>query len=127
MTTAPRKPQDRKQKTVAGPAEHPEGWDLLKPFDQVPVWDQTELLEIVKPLMGDAEPGTEEDGKGQSIDLMTFDTRIVGVLARKLADMAVDRDVYLAFVSGPGALVRAVNLGVAYAGQLGESGRSPSS
>jgi hypothetical protein len=111
-------PQDHKS-----PASDvkPEGWDLLLPFDQVAVWDQTELLEIVKPLMA----SSEEDGEG--LDLMSFDVKIIGQLARKLADLAVDRGVYTTFVSGPDALERAVNLGIAYAAQLGKSGGSATS
>ena len=129
MTTAtPRTPQDRKPKaTPPSPAAHPEGWDLLKPFDQVPVWDQTELLEIVKPLMSDAETVDETDDAGQRQRMMTFDTRLVGTLAKRLVDFAVDKDAYLAFVSGPGALERAIRLGVAYVDLMGESERSTSS
>lgn len=116
--TEPKKPQDRLAKTES--AAKPEGWDLLKPFDQVAVWDQAELLEIVKPLMSDSEESAD-------LNLMTFDVRIVGDLARKLADLAVDREAYTAFVSGPDALERAVNLGIVYAAQLGKSGDSATS
>lgn len=112
-------PQDRQPKQAAD--VKPDGWDLLLPFDKVPVWDQAELLEIVKPLMA----SSEEDEK--SLDLMTFDVRIVGDLAKKLADLAVDRGEYTSFVSGPDALERAVNLGIAYAAQLGKSGDSATS
>jgi hypothetical protein len=117
--TEPRKPADHKAK--AEPAAKPEGWDLLLSFDRVPVWDQAELLEIVKPLMA----SSEEDAEG--LDLMSFDVRIVGQLARKLSDLAVDKGAYTAFVSGPDALERAVNLGIAYAAQLGKSGDSATS
>lgn len=116
----PRKPQDRQSKQAAD--VKPDGWDLLLPFDRVPVWDQAELLEIVKPLMSDAQ-----DESKDGLDLMSFDVTIIGQLARKLADLAVDRNEYTAFVSGPDALERAVNLGIAYAAQLGKSGDSATS
>jgi hypothetical protein len=119
--TEPRKPQDRKPKAPASASEpdHPDGWDLLRPFSEVPVWDQTELLEIVKPMMADARAeGSAED------QAMSFDTRIVGQVARMLGERFVvtgRESEYLTFVSGDGALERAVNLGIAYAAQLGES------
>jgi hypothetical protein len=123
MTTTPKKPQDHLPKG-GDPDEKPAGWELLKPFDQVPVWDQTELIEIVKPILKD---GQDEGSDEKGIDIQNFDVRIVGELAKKLQDFALDRDAFLAFVSGPGALERAISLGVAYSMQLGESERSANS
>lgn len=123
---ATRKPQDHlppKNEPVEQPK--PDGWDLLKPFDQVPVWEQTDLIAIVQPLMPDVDP---DGGVSEiEIDLKTIDLTIVGQLAKRLQDFAVAPDAYRDFVSGPGALERAIELGLAYAIQLGESGRSTGS
>lgn len=111
-----KQPQDHQPKSDSEDAK-PAGWELLKPFDQVPVWDQTELIAIVQPLLASQE--ANDEGK-VDFDLATFDVRVVGHLAQKLQEYATDPDAYLQFVSGPGALVRAMELGIAYATQLGE-------
>lgn len=122
--TAPKKPQDHlPAKTADAEEPKPEGWDLMKPFDQVPVWDQVDLIEIVKPLI----PNDAKDGERVEIDLQNVDLRIIGELAKRLQDFALDRESYLTFMSGPDALNHAVTLGIAYAMQLGESERSASS
>ena len=110
--TEPRKPQDHKAKAV--PDKKPDGWELLKPFADVPVWDQTDLIAIVQPLMA------SERKEGEEVDMASFDLRLIGELAKRLKDFAVDEDAYVRFVSGPGALERAMNLGMAYVELLGE-------
>lgn len=124
---ATKKPQDRlaPSQPAANTAEqeHPEGWELLKPYDEVPVWEQLELVEIVKPLI----PKGVEPGQSVELDLNSIDLSIIGNLAKKLQDFAVDPGAYLSFVSGPQGLTHAMDLGIAYAMQLGESGRSATS
>ena len=117
--TEPKAPQDRKPPKVKAEPEHPEGWDLLKPFSEVPVWDQAELLEIVKPLAADAQEG---EGASPEQRAQSFDARLVGDLAKWLLDRAAsDRAGLERLFMGRGALQRAIVLGVAYADELGES------
>lgn len=122
-TTTRKAPQDHLPPQTTADAEqpHPAGWDLLKPFDEVPVWDQAELIATVQPILGqlrDAQGDVE--GDWVDLDIAKFDVTVIGRLAKQLTAYAVDEDAYLKFVSGPGALKRAVELGVAYAQQLGE-------
>lgn len=113
----PKVPQDRKPKAVPKEPEHPVGWDLLKPFSEVPVWDQAELMEIIKPLTATAEDEGSDEERA-----LSFDTRVVGQLAKWLLEYATVDGVALTKVfSGRGALERAIRLGVAYAEELGES------
>ena len=98
----------------------PDGWDLLKPFDQIPVWDQTDLLETVKPLIAAAE------SKG-GLDLANTDLRVIGDAAKQLRQSAVDDDAFMEFASGSKALNRIIDLAVWFVGQLGESERSATS
>lgn len=123
MANKPKQPQDHlPPKAAATDPPKPAGWELLKPFDQVPVWEQTDLIALVQPLIPDSTDEAEVE-----LDLKSIDLSIIGELAKRLQDYAVDKDAYIRFVSGPGALDRAIDLGMAYAIQLGESGRSASS
>lgn len=124
MTTTNRTrptPQDHQPKGT--PEEKPDGWELLKPFDEVPAWDQADLIAIVQPLMNQrSNTGGESDGDdtGLSLDLKSFDFRIVGLLTKKLCDFAVDEDALITFMSGKDAIARSLELAMWYVGQLGE-------
>lgn len=122
-------PQDRKPKAepekVFIPEETP-GWHLLKPFSEVPVWDQGPIMAIVEDLSsrlhsGDGE-GTEEVEIANTGDMLS----IIGGLAKALRAVANDPDEYTRFVSGKDGLTNAANLGFAWARQLGESEASAS-
>jgi hypothetical protein len=106
-----KKPQDRQAK--ATPDEKPAGWDLLKPFSEVPAWDQADLIEAFKPLMA--------AGGSESVNLLDLDMRAVGSVARLVHErFAVDPAALQAFTSGPGGLERMLQLASAYLEQLGE-------
>lgn len=110
----PKKPQDHKQ--AAAEEEKPDGWDLLKSPDHVPVWDQADLVARIAPLTGKI--------KGDSDTIEIEDTpemvRFIGEIARALLPYAVDQDAYVRFVSGRGALQRSAELSIWYVGLLGE-------
>lgn len=107
-TPADRKPKAVEVEEITNPEDVP-GWNLLKPMSEIPVWEQTPLIA----LMQDAFESSEQDGSSFSIDL-------VGQLAKALAVHALDEAEYTKFVSGPGALERAMNLAMAWVGQMGE-------
>lgn len=111
--TAPKQPQDRLAKAVQ-PDAKPEGWELLKPFSEVPAWDQADLIEAFKPLMAAGEGGN-------NTSLLNLDMRAVGTVARLVHErFAVDPAALQAFTSGPGGLERMLQLASAYLEQLGE-------
>jgi len=113
--TPPKAPQDRKPK--AAPVEEPlspeevPGWDLMKPMSEIPVWDQTPLIAVLQSAFDD----TEEEGETRS-----FDINLIGELAKAMSVHAIDEAAYLKFVSGAGAMERAMNLAMAWVGQMGE-------
>lgn len=104
----PAAPQDRKAKAVKAKPAHVKGWELLKPLNEIPVWDQTELFDSLLEIIGQHDAGEVSE------------TRFVGVIAQRLMDFAVDKDAYLAFVSGPQAIVNAAPLVMAWVEQMGE-------
>lgn len=139
--TTPKVPSDRKVKAaeekVATRVEETPGWELLKDFQEVPIWDQMPLIQLLNDAMGDAtvELSKEEfaaltpqerkemqEGKRSS-----FDMTILGDLAKKLMDFAKDPAEYTKFCSGSGAMERSLNLAMAWVGQMGESTGSESS
>lgn len=112
--TTPKAPQDRKKKAaelVVDVTKTP-GWDLMVPMEHIPVWDQTTLIAMLQDAVDHGEEG--EDGS------TSFDISVIGTIAKALQEYAVDRDAYLKFVSGPGALERAMTLAMAWVGQMGE-------
>lgn len=115
--TTPKAPQDRKAKAVKFDVTTTPGWELMKPFTDIPVWDQTPLIELVYSASAESD---KEDGE-------TFSVGIVGDIARALLAFAIDPDEYTKFVSGPGALERAMTLAMAWVGQMGESKGSETS
>jgi hypothetical protein len=119
--TPPKAPQDRKPK--AAPVEEPlspeevPGWELMKPMSEIPVWEQTPLIAILQSAFED----TKEEGEAQS-----FDINLIGELAKEMSAHAVDAEAYRKFVSGAGAMERAMNLAMAWVGQMGEFASSES-
>lgn len=131
---APKKPADRKAKGETKIATRPEevrGWDLLKSFEEIPVWDQMPLIKLLDDATADAstdlskeeyaaltpeERKEMKEGKRTSIDIT-----ILGDLALKLKDFAVDEEAYVKFCSGSGAMQRAIELAMAWVGQMGEA------
>lgn len=132
---APKKPTDRKPKgekakAVTRPEETP-GWELLKPFSEVPVWDQMPLVQLLDNVISDStreltkaeyaaltpeERKELKEGKAQSVDLNMF-----GQLAKSLIEFAVDKEAYTKFCSGSGAMERSMTLAMAWVGQMGEA------
>lgn len=142
----PKKPADRKPKNVEKPqiddVTQVPGWELLRPFEEIPVWEQTPLIATLEEAMdnGVAEVSkeqyakmTEEEREAYNKDVeekglrKSFDIEIIGKLAFKLMDYAIDKDDYLKFASGKGAMQRTMNLAMAWVGQMGEFGSSEDS
>lgn len=130
--SAPKKPSDRKPKVAATPQETP-GWHLMKPMDEIPVWDQMPLIAMLHDALDDSEideMSTEEfanltpEERKEKIDAAgesrNFDIRILGQLAFELKKFARDEEEYIKFCSGSGALERSLNLAMAWVGQMGE-------
>lgn len=113
-TTTPKAPQDRKKKAEeivpVDPSTTP-GWELLKSFDEIPVWDQTDLLALLQEV---TDTGEETD---EGTD---FDVRIIGKLVKAIQPYALDDAEFLKFVSGAGAIQRSSTLAMAWVGQMGE-------
>lgn len=138
-----KKPADRqpKQTPKIAPEETP-GWDLMKPLEQIPAWEQTDLVAILQDAMEDAIPEIDEsllegltpkqrikkeEELKKAAASSSLDIRIIGKLAKALKDYAKDEEAYTAFVSGPGAMERAMNLAMAWVGQMGEFSSSENS
>lgn len=134
-TAAPKKPSDRKAKgepEVASlrPEDTP-GWELLKPIADIPIWDQMPLISLLRTATEDSEELSKEEYAKLSVEERkeynekqehrSFDIQILGDLALKLRDFAVDEDAYTKFCSGPRAMERSLNLAMAWVGQMGES------
>lgn len=114
MATA-KKPQDRKPKAekIVRPEDTP-GFNLLKPIDEVPVWDQAPLLSLVRNLMGDAKEGDE----------ITLDDdeaiNVLGEIGRAMLPFSKDTAAFTKFASGKDALQNIANLAIAWTSVLGE-------
>lgn len=132
--STPKKPSDRKAKNQ--PPSRPQdtlGWHLMKPMDEIPVWDQMPLIAMLHDALDDSEVdemSTEEfanltpeerkakiDEAGES---RNFDITVLGKLAFELKKFAVNEEEYVKFCSGSGALERSLNLAMAWVGQMGE-------
>lgn len=141
-TTKPRAPQDRKPKQselLAAEAADamPAGGEHLK-LATLPAWDQadaiasiTELFEEMGINVDDAvkaagEDDAEEESAETGIELTSANLKIMGRLIRLLLDYAEDKDAFTESVSGPGALIRGVNIAMWYFGALGEGSSSAS-
>jgi len=127
MTTSRKNPQDRKPKLAAVEttpivrAQDTPGFELLKPIDEVPVWDQTPLLSLVNQLMGDTKPG-EEVQLDENVAIL-----LMGDIAKAMLPWAVDQKEFTKFCSGKGAIERVMNLAMAWTSALGEGESSDDS
>lgn len=124
--TAKKTPQDRKPKAakVETKIERPEdvkGFDLLKPIDEVPVWDQTPVLALVAEMT---------DGANTAGDLVLDNgeaVRLLGEMGRALVAVAKDQAEFIKFASGKSALQDVATLAMAWAASLGEDESSENS
>ena len=114
---APKKPQDRKRKEKKMRPQDVAGFHLLKPFAEVPVWDQTPLLKIISRLQGEAKEGEDVEVNMDDDDMIDM----VGQLGRALVPVAINEDEYMKFASGPDAAQRVMELAMAWASALGEA------
>jgi len=120
----PKKPQDRMPKAneIEAPVkllpEETPGWELMKDFSEIPVWEQTPMIALLQNAIGDAED------EGDSVK--SFDVNIIGTMAKAMIPYAKDEAEFTKFVSGSGAMERAMNLAMAWVGQMGESESSDS-
>lgn len=115
--TTPKKPQDRKPKAerkVERP-EDVEGFHLLRPIDEVPVWDQAPLISLVTKLTEDSDDETGEVSldNAQAVSLL-------GEIGRAMLPFAVDKKEFTKFCTGRDALTRVAQLAVAWTATLGE-------
>lgn len=136
----PKAPQDHQPK--AEPKARPEdtpGWNLMKPMSDIPVWDQIPLIQQLSVLQDESDEASLKDKErakkaaGDSWDeeaydeaehatsMRSFDLSLIGDMIKKLRECAVDADAFTKFVSGAGAMDRAMNLAFAWVGQMGES------
>jgi hypothetical protein len=145
---AVRVPQDRKPKQselLAAEATNdmPAGAELLR-LETLAAWDQAEAIATITELFGEMginlDPPAEESGAESTdsdaegddggpergIALTSDNLRVMGKLVKLLLDYADDREAFTAVVSGPGALIRGVNIAMWYFGALGEGSSSAS-
>jgi hypothetical protein len=124
----PKAPQDRKPKAEEEapfiPEETP-GWHLLRPFAEVPVWDQAPIMALVEEI---SEAASKKGKPGEEVELSNTSDMlgVVGSLAKALLSVAIDPVEYTKFVSGREGLQNATNLGFAWVRQMGESEASES-
>lgn len=132
---APKKPTDRKPKgskaQVATRPEETPGWELMRPFSEIPVWEQMPLIQLLDNVISDSTRDltkaeyaalTPEERKSlQEGRTTTMDLTMFGELAKALKDFAVDADAYTKFCSGSGAMHRSMELAMAWVGQMGEA------
>lgn len=119
----PKKPQDRMPKSTdvekpLTPEETP-GWNLMRDFSEIPVWEQTPMISLLQNAIGDSEDEEE--------NVKSFDVNIIGQMAQAMIPYAKDQAEFTKFVSGSGAMERAMNLAMAWVGQMGEFKSSESS
>ena len=107
----PRKPADHKDPQPR--FSDVEGHELLKPFSKVRGSDQARLVARLQAM------GVFEDSEDVDLDLNQAADFIDWVAER----FAPDVEAFERFTMGPGGLERALNLVVAYAGELGIDAR----
>lgn len=138
-TKSVKAPQDRqpKEEKVLRPQEVP-GWDLLRPFEEIPVWEQTPLISMLQEATQDSDELSDEEYAALSPNekveydknkdsIKSFDVNIIGRLAFQLKSFAVDEEAYTKFCSGRLGMSNAMNLAMAWVGQMGESESSENS
>ncbi|UEJ82641.1 hypothetical protein Bra3105_17710 [Brachybacterium halotolerans subsp. kimchii] len=121
MTT--KTPQDHKTSQAAQDAEKQErfedidGHELLKPFSKVKGSDQLRLLAQLRGLgIVDDADDTSED---VNIDDLDFE-KVADLIDYVSARFAIDPEKFDEFTTGDGGYDRAMQLAVAYAGELGK-------
>lgn len=113
---APRKPQDRKPAAAQVEAEAQarfdeiEGHELLKPLSQVKGSDQARLMGRVQSL------GLTDDMDEATVD-MDDAADFIDYVGEKFA---VDPSGFEAFTCGEGGMIRALNLAMGYAAEMGK-------
>lgn len=124
MTTkkTPKAPQDRKPK--AEKIERPEdvkGFHLLKPIDNVPVWDQAPLLSLVAKVTENADDeGNLELDEAEGILL-------IGQIGKAMLPFAIDEKAFIKFATGRSAMQDVMTLALAWTSVLGEGKSSDDS
>lgn len=137
MATPPKKPQDRKPKAEkALEITDTPGWDLMKPIEDIPAWDQTDLIAMLQDVWNEQEKAKKQAIKELKAELdaagepyeedeieveADFDVRIIGRLIKSLIPFTRDEAAYTKFVSGAGGIERGGELAMAWVGQMGES------
>lgn len=140
--STPKKPQDRQPKATSTSIEKfPEGWELLKPIEEIPAWDQAPLVQSLYDIMDRGEIDTdavyeenlrrEEAGEPkltakEEKQFMAFNFTLIGEMGRALIPFARDEAAYVKWASGPGALTRVGKLAMRWSSYLGESAGSES-
>ncbi len=117
--TAKKTPQDRKPK--AEPIVRPEdtkGFNLLRPIDELPVWDQAPLLSLIYKLRTETKIGVGEETITEvEVEL---DPAVIGPIAQAMVAMARDKDEFTKFCTGRKAMMDVAQLAMAWANALGE-------
>lgn len=138
--STPKAPQDRKPKAEALSTKvqpKPDGWDLLRPLEEIPAWDQAPLLQTMYQLMDKGELDEEAVAKEEKLvkrelsekekrKFREFDLAVIGEMGRALLPLAKDEAEFTRWASGPGALSRVGQLAMVFLGELGESSGSES-
>lgn len=123
QTRTRKTPQDRKPAQASvdaarqGRFEDVEGHELLIPFSKIKGSDQARMMARMLKLLG-AESIEDVD---QEVDVSNFDLDEVADFIDWVEDRyAVDPVKFAAFTAGRGGMERAMNLCMAYAGEMGE-------
>lgn len=116
-------PQDHKKskKEIAEEAQlrfdEIDGHELLVPFSKVKGSDQLRLLGRLKTL-----GVVDENEDGSDVDFDSLDLEMLADLIDYVAEkFAVDKGEFEAFTSGARGFEKAMNLAIAYAGELGNA------
>lgn len=120
-----RRPADHKDsvETKQKRLEEFEGAKHLVPLSKVPVWDQLELQSFLLESLG-SDLGKANTGEG--VDASSLDPAVLkklGAVVKHVAENFVvegQEDAFREFVSGAGAMNRALDLVMAYVGEMGE-------
>lgn len=131
-----KKPQDHKTTDVEQAAQKQvrfdevEGHELLKPFSKVKGSDQLRLMGQLKGLGllndDDKSEGNPDDASGLEIDDLNID-KLADLIDYVSEKFALNPDEFDEFTSGKGGYERAINLAIAYAGELGNAEASETS
>lgn len=123
-TTTRKTPQDRRPAKAELDAakqlafEEVEGHELLIPFSKVKGSDQARLMGR---LMRMGLVSGDEGGEAETTNLADLDLEVVADFIDYVAErFAVDLAAFEEFTCGPGGMERALELSMAYAGELGK-------